>query len=172
MTGTIWPMRVDRPADLAALDDELREALRAVAATDPVDAEERLTSLLRWSRSDVTHRYVVEVLVGGAKHDDWIARNHARPTPEQQLSEMLGRTFSTEETARVPTIADLSDIHRTVASEVLRTVGRMAAKDYLRLVLHEHRTEVLTDYVESVLEGRRSHTQWVARNLPRLGPAR
>ena len=56
-----------RVADLAALTQAQRDALRALAAADPSEAEDRLQmSLRRWSEP-MLRRYIADVLVGGAR---------------------------------------------------------------------------------------------------------
>lgn len=155
-----------RVADLAALTQAQRDALRALAAADPSEAEDRLQMLLRRWSEPMLRRYIADVLVGGADHDAWIAQHHVFPTRKQELEGLLGRSLTDSEQAPASGIAAFAPRQQALGAHVRARHGRLAAKAYLQLVVPDANTDALTDYVDCVLNGKLSHAAWVAGHLP------
>lgn len=160
----------DRVSDLAALTPEQILLLRALAAKDPRDVEEQLQMLLRRWSEPMLRRYVADVLVDAADHAAWIREHHVFPTPEQELVALLRRPLTPVERDPVASISELRAEHQTLGAHIRARHGRLAAKAYLELVVRESTATILTDYVDSVLDGTLSHATWVERSLARLAP--
>lgn len=157
-----------RVADLAALTQAQCDALRALAAADPGEAESRLQMLLhRWSEP-MLRRYIADVLLGGAAHDAWIAQHHVFPPRKQELEGLLGRPLTDAEQAPAAGITTLAPGQQALGAHVRTRHGRLAAKAYLQLVVPDANTDALTDFVDYVLDGKLSHEAWGAGHLPRF----
>ncbi len=164
-------MLSQRVADIAGLSLAQREALHALALVSANEAEEQLQVMLRRWSEPMLRRYVAEVLLGGEDHAAWIAQHHAFQTPEQELTQLLGRPLTDAERHPVADITALRPDHQALGAHVRAHHGRLAAKAYLQLVVRESRSDALTDYVDYVLDGRLGHDAWVERHLPRFGSA-
>jgi hypothetical protein len=91
------PHRKRKFAELADVDVVERRRLRELAVADPALAEEELAGMLCRSRTTVIRRYIREVLMGVADHDDWTRENARMPSEAEVLASLIGRALSVEE---------------------------------------------------------------------------
>ena len=160
--------RMRKFAELADVDVVERRRLRELAVADPALAEEELAGMLCRSRTTVIRRYIREVLMGVADHDDWTRENARMPSEAEALASLIGRALSVEEAGVGIGIEQLATAQTELLRVLRRDHGLAVAARYLAFVTGELARAQGIDYLDCVSSGQMSHADWVEKRLPML----